>query len=274
MSRACERGTPALFATLLASRPQRTLRVRCADLAIATAVHLVVFGSVVWLSTHGAAAALGYDTNVNTLVLTDHTAVSLHTATASDGAGSATETHAAAPRGATRRAALPLPAAPPLPDLSDVISAVEQQLKAIVDFGIGDELIQAAGAQLAASLARDTVPHIPSVEELEKGVVITPRTRQPELVNRSEIAHRLQERYPRDLIAYNVGGVTALWLLIDKDGKVRKAEVASSSGTRRFDRIALDMVRFMKFQPALNRGRTTPVWVQLPVHFQVVNESG
>jgi TonB family protein len=156
-----------------------------------------------------------------------------------------------------------------LPDLTDVIAAVEQSIKAIVSVAIGDDLIGSAAAQLDFSLARDTVPREPSIEELAKGVVFRRYTTAPELLNKPEIAHLLEARYPPDLIALDVQGVTALWLLIDQSGAIRKAKIARSSGHAWLDRIAMQMVPRMHFSAALNNGHATAVWVQLPVRFKV-----
>ena len=70
------------------------------------------------------------------------------------------------------------------------------------------------------------------------------------------------------------GGLTTLWLLVDKDGKARKAVLHNTSGREAFDALAIEAVPFMRFQPAVNNGKAANVWVQLPVRFRVVEEYG
>ena len=110
-----------------------------------------------------------------------------------------------------------------------------------------------------------------SMAELKVGPRFTPYTVGPELLNRSEIATVLSERYPRSLRTMGIGGLSMLWLLIDTDGKARKAILHTSSGYDPFDVLALEIVSLMRFSPAQNSGSATAVWVQLPVRFRVVD---
>ena len=126
--------------------------------------------------------------------------------------------------------------------------------------GVGRTLIDATVDVARAPLTLD---------RLKIGPTTTHYTVAPELLNRDEIVNLLNQRYPNELRMLGRGGLTTLWLLIDQDGNARKALVFASSGHEGFDAAALDAVSVMKFSPAQNNGRTTPVWVQLPVRFQV-----
>jgi periplasmic protein TonB len=121
----------------------------------------------------------------------------------------------------------------------------------------------------------DAVDSEPSIDELRaSGPRITPYSVAPLLLNRAEIAGILRARYPEDLRMRGLGGLTTLWLLIDKNGKARKAIVQRSSGRDAFDALAIEVVPKMRFQAAINHGKAANVWVQLPVRFQVVEHLG
>jgi TonB family protein len=267
MAHVFERDQRVLFATLLESGPRRSLRLRLTDLAGAAVLHLAIIALLVWLTTHSIRPITGIPSDVRSIILPEG-AVSLAAEPTEAAHGTAA---ARAVRRAAHRIGAALAAAPMLPDLTDVINSVARQLQAMVSIDFGDDLVRSVGSDVDTWVARDTTPRIPSVDELAKAVVLTPFTRAPDLLNRGEIAQRLHDRFPPDMIDMAVGGVTNLWLLIDTDGAVRKSQVATSSGMWRLDRLALGIVRFMHFQPAFNRGHPTPIWVQLPVRFQVID---
>jgi protein TonB len=60
-----------------------------------------------------------------------------------------------------------------------------------------------------------------------------------------------------------------LWVRIDESGTVQETRVVTSSDHDQLDRVAQDLIRkAARFSPALNRGQTVAVWIQLPVTFQ------
>ena len=110
------------------------------------------------------------------------------------------------------------------------------------------------------------------LEELESGgPVYTPYSAGALLLNRDEIADILRDRYPYKMRQQRLGGLTTLWLLIDKSGNPRKAVLQESSGYEVFDSLAIDVVPLMRFSPAINNGTPKNVWVQLPIRFRVVD---
>jgi TonB family protein len=90
----------------------------------------------------------------------------------------------------------------------------------------------------------------------------------PRLLNSEEIRALLQRDYPAALREARVEGVVVIWAYVDIEGKVGKAHVQQSSGFAAMDRAALDVAREMRFSPALNRDKKTPVWVQQSIVFQ------
>jgi protein TonB len=90
----------------------------------------------------------------------------------------------------------------------------------------------------------------------------------PKLLNPEEIRALLQRGYPAALREARVEGKVIIWAYVDIEGRVGTAHVQQSSGFAAMDRAALDVAREMRFSPALNRDKKTPVWVQQSIVFQ------
>lgn len=73
--------------------------------------------------------------------------------------------------------------------------------------------------------------------------------------------------YPAVLWQQGVEGTTLVRVLVDEEGAVDSAMVAESSGHQALDSAAVQGVRTIRFEPALQRGRPVRVWVRVPVHF-------
>ena len=267
--------SPALFETLLASGSSPARRSDVLILSTVAAIHVAIVAFALWLSP-GALPESGL------LGVTTPAMILAEEYWAAPNLAETPKVGAAVRQPARRRrdlrpAGVPALAALPLPKLDKVAEAItssaldwidqaEEELKhatealaAAADFsapGNGDDSVDVARAPL-------------TLDRLKIGPTTTHYTVAPELLNRDEIVNLLNQRYPNELRMLGRGGLTTLWLLIDQDGKARKALVFASSGHEGFDAAALDAVSVMKFSPAQNNGRTTPVWVQLPVRFQV-----
>lgn len=95
-----------------------------------------------------------------------------------------------------------------------------------------------------------------------------PRTALPLLLNYAETEMKLRERVESLQIATDT---VTLNLLIDEQGQVKATEIAKSSGSERFDRIATEVVVTTgKFLPALRGGVPLAVWVGFPVSVEQV----
>lgn len=73
--------------------------------------------------------------------------------------------------------------------------------------------------------------------------------------------------YPAVLWHQDVEGTTLVRVLVDEEGAVDGAMVAESSGHEALDSAAVQGVRTIRFEPALQRDRPVRVWVRVPVHF-------
>jgi periplasmic protein TonB len=99
----------------------------------------------------------------------------------------------------------------------------------------------------------------------------TPYEVAPKLINRAEVARALVQYYPPLLRNAGIGGVVKMWFYIDTEGRVLRTQVFESSGYPNLDAAAKEVAEIMRFSPALNRDQKIPVWVQLPVVFEIAN---
>jgi protein TonB len=84
----------------------------------------------------------------------------------------------------------------------------------------------------------------------------------------AEMIYEEIPEYPR--LARQAGMEAVVWVkaLVDKDGDVRQAMVAKSSGSKAgFDEAAVAAAYKCKFKPAIQNGRPVPVWVTYSVEF-------
>ena len=97
--------------------------------------------------------------------------------------------------------------------------------------------------------------------------MFTPYDVRPELANREEVAQALTGNYPPLLRDAGISGQALVWILVNADGTVAKAEVKDGSGRAELDQAAIKVAKVMKFTPASNKGVPVPVWLQLPIVF-------
>jgi len=109
----------------------------------------------------------------------------------------------------------------------------------------------------------------PEVAPLNAAPTFTPYTVAPRLTNAREIAEALVREYPPALRSAGIGGRVLLWLFIDEAGAVQNTVLKTSSGFEALDEAATRVAVLMDFTPALNRDRQVPVWVAIPIDFEV-----
>jgi protein TonB len=97
----------------------------------------------------------------------------------------------------------------------------------------------------------------------------TPHTVKPGLTNADEVQRALVREYPPMLRDAQIGGTVIVWLFVDTEGRVENSKVDKSSGYPMLDAAALDVANTMRFTPAYNRDQKVPVWVSIPIKFQV-----
>lgn len=98
---------------------------------------------------------------------------------------------------------------------------------------------------------------------------ITPYEVRPEILNREEVARAMEREYPAVLRDARIGGTVRVYFFVDEQGLVRDRRIHEGSGHLGLDQAALAVAETFRFSPALNRDRRVPVWVSLPIRFQV-----
>jgi protein TonB len=162
-------------------------------------------------------------------------------------AGAEQGTAAAAPS-TTTPAIAPPAAAPPEQTVPDTQAPVPPP---------APNVAEASGGTVAPSAAVEEVPRF------------TPFTVAPSLTNLAEVQRALTQEYPTVLRDAGIGGRVEVWFFIGEDGRVRQTQVSQSSGYSALDQAALNVAGTYRFSPALNREQRVPVWVSLPITFQV-----
>lgn len=86
-----------------------------------------------------------------------------------------------------------------------------------------------------------------------------------------EFVHENKPPYPRLAKQAGITGVVWVKALVDKDGNVRDAQVAKSSGTVALDEAAVKAAYGSKFKPGIQNGRPVNCWVSYKVEFELDN---
>jgi TonB family protein len=97
----------------------------------------------------------------------------------------------------------------------------------------------------------------------------TPFTVAPNLKNRDDVGRALEREYPPLLRDAGVGGKVEVWVRISDKGAVEDVQIHQSSGHPALDEAAIKVGQVMQFTPAMNRDKQVPVWVSIPITFQV-----
>jgi protein TonB len=121
--------------------------------------------------------------------------------------------------------------------------------------------------EIRAGLA--SPPPTPSLGELRDEPAFTPYTVPPEVTNREEVQRALVREYPPLLRDAGIGGTVNVWFFIDATGQVQDTRLVAAGEDARLDDAALRVAETMRFSPARNRDRRVPVWVQMPIKFEV-----
>jgi TonB family protein len=108
-------------------------------------------------------------------------------------------------------------------------------------------------------------------KDLAAAPTFTPMTVQPTLRNATEITRALMAYYPPLLKEAGIGGRVLVWFFIDENGRVVKTLLKEPSGYSAFDEAALRVASLMEFSPAYNYDQRVPVWVAIPITFEVLN---
>lgn len=105
---------------------------------------------------------------------------------------------------------------------------------------------------------------------LREGPRITPYHIAPVLKNRNEMTRVLREVFRIYGAGIDHPVRMEVWFLIDEKGVVRSTTIKETSGFPVLDSVVLGTSeRRMRFTPAWARGETVPVWISLPIVFEV-----
>jgi protein TonB len=108
-----------------------------------------------------------------------------------------------------------------------------------------------------------------AAEDLSAAPTFTPYTVGPTLLNRDAVARAMVDSYPEALRRSGIGGIVRVYFFINKEGVVQDFRIHQSSGFPQLDEAALAVADVYRFSPAMNRDKEVPVWVSLPIEFQV-----
>lgn len=86
-----------------------------------------------------------------------------------------------------------------------------------------------------------------------------------------EMIHEVKPDYPRMAKQAGLDGRVWIKVLISKEGTVREAVVAKSSGNGSLDEAALSVAKQNRFKPGIQNGRPVAVWVTYKVDFVLKN---
>lgn len=108
-----------------------------------------------------------------------------------------------------------------------------------------------------------------AAEDIAAAPTFTPYTVPPTLLNRNDVMQAMLKSYPEVLRRSGIGGTVQVYFFINKEGVVQDTRVHQSSGFPELDAAALAVADVYRFSPAMNRDKYVPVWVMLPIEFQV-----
>lgn len=81
--------------------------------------------------------------------------------------------------------------------------------------------------------------------------------------------YQVKPRYPESAKRAGAQGVTTLRVRVLENGRVSEVVVEQSAGFRDLDTAAVDAVKKWLFEPARRGKEAVPVWVMLPVRFEL-----
>jgi protein TonB len=112
-------------------------------------------------------------------------------------------------------------------------------------------------------------PTASATQDIAAAPTFTPFTVAPRILNVEEVQRAMVREYPALLRDAGIGGTVTVWFFIDEEGRVRDRRIDRTSGHQALDDVALSVAGVYRFSAAMNRDARVPVWVSLPITFQV-----
>ena len=170
----------------------------------------------------------------------------------------------------------PPPPPPPqlTPDMPQVTMISQIEMPTVILQGIPEPALNVVFDVTALAQGTGTITQRETADSTvanPDNPAFTPMTVRPRLTNTDEVQRVLMREYPAVLRDAGIGGAPVLWLFIGTNGQVENTRVYESSGFEALDAAAANVAAVMRFTPAQNRDQVVPVWVQIPIRFQVVN---
>lgn len=162
---------------------------------------------------------------------------------------------------------------PPEIQIPAAPEAIARPAMPVVAANVVDETITIAPTTFESNPVSE-LPPPPSLRQntlsdLAEAPTFTPYTVRPEIKNRGEVAAALSREYPVLLRDAGIGGTVLVWIFIDENGSVVRTQVHTTSGQQALDQAALKVADIIQFTPALNRDKRVPVWISLPILFEI-----
>lgn len=153
-------------------------------------------------------------------------------------------------------------AAPPPADVTELPPAPEDRFLAV------PELQPVADGGLSGPPLDTRTPAVPDLVLPDEGVRFVPApVSYAELRDRRASQATVRSFYPAGLQEAGVAGVVTLELWVDETGVVSDARLATSSGVPGLDQAAIAAAPFLRFYPAVDRGRPVGTWVRFDLEF-------
>ena len=153
------------------------------------------------------------------------------------------------PNVAIPKVGIPTPVADEDAPDDDVVLATKEELADIVppDITAGD-------GDIKVEITEDYIPSSTEFQALE---------------NPPEMIHEVKPVYPPFAQKALIEGKAIVRALVDKDGNVREANIAKTSGVQSLDDAAIKAALECKYKPGIQNGRPVFCWVTYPVVFQL-----
>ncbi|MCS7212587.1 MAG: energy transducer TonB [Chloroherpetonaceae bacterium] len=147
--------------------------------------------------------------------------------------------------------------------------ATQEKLKEMIEKGVvtGDDTtgLSEARGYVASALGRGeqlVLEHKEKEEDPDPDVFVA-LEKEPQFVN------QVKPVYPEIARKGGIEGRVVVRVLIDRDGKPKKAQIVKNPGIDVFDEAAIDAVMQSTYSPAIQNGRPVKCWMTIPINFRL-----
>lgn len=148
--------------------------------------------------------------------------------------------------------------------------ATQEKLKEMIEKGVvtGDDTtgLSEARGYVASALGRGEQLVLAEKEKKDEDPdpdVFVALEKEPQFVN------QVKPIYPEIARKGGIEGKVIVRVLIDKDGKPKKAQIVKNPGIDIFDEAAIEAVMQSTYSPAIQNGRPVKCWMTIPINFRL-----